>query len=107
VRVQIARSQLLFDRHALGEITRLIHIRTLEIGDVISEQLQRQNREQRLEHWRRIGNQDHLVRDGTDLVIALGGDRDDLADSAVGLVAWGSAVGRLVSEQLGWLAGGL
>src|SRR6266511_1599042 len=65
------------DGHALGEVARLIDVATAGDGDVVSEQLQRddgQQREQGLQGLRQINHVPHF---GSDLRVVFCGQGDD------------------------------
>ena len=52
------------DGHALGEVARLVHVAAAKQGDVIGQELQRDDRDQRLEVVWHLGDVDHFVGTG-------------------------------------------
>ena len=57
----MSRTAASFDRDALGEVARLIHVASEPHRDVISEQLQRHDLEQRQQQFVRRRNRDDVV----------------------------------------------
>ena len=51
----------LLHRHAFGEVARLVHIAAARDGNVIGEQLQRDDREQREQRLQRLRQEDHVL----------------------------------------------
>ena len=69
----------LLDGDALGEIPRLVHVRSLETGDVVGEELERDGGQDRGEVLAEVGDMDHVVDLVLDLGVSFGGDGDDLS----------------------------
>src|SRR5262245_38706460 len=65
------------DRHALRQISRLVDVAAPQHRHVVREQLERDHRQQRLQHRHRPGNVQHVIRQLHHLVIAFGRDRND------------------------------
>ena len=60
---------LLFDGHALGQVSRLIHIRALEVSHVVGQELKRNGKENGSERRKRLGDKDDIVHLFDDLSI--------------------------------------
>src|SRR3990167_1125269 len=75
----ISTSRGLFYRHALGQIRRLINITPVGVGDIVSEELQRDRRHDRREELLSPRDRQHAVRGRADRLVALRGDDDALA----------------------------
>src|SRR5215470_13661257 len=77
----IGRRFTSFDRHALRQIPRLVHVAPAANRDVVGEQLQRHDRENRLQLRDRLGDDENPVSQGFDLLVVTGrhDDRDAVA----------------------------
>src|SRR6266436_9934887 len=66
-----------FDRHAFRQVARPIHVAAAQDGDVIRQELQRNDRQ----HWRDQGwtrrHGDLVIREPAQIAVALARDRDD------------------------------
>ena len=69
----------LLDRDRLGQVSGLIYVAAAADGDVIGQQLQGHDLENRREFFRRGGNVDHVVGGFLDFFVAFGRERDHLA----------------------------
>ena len=68
-------------RHAFRQITRLIHITAAQQRNVVGEELQRHDRDQRLQVLRHVGDVDHFVINALldlDLRLFAGDIRNDI-----------------------------
>src|SRR2546427_12662981 len=77
---------LLFDGDGLRQVPRLVDVQAAEAGDPVREQLERHDGERRLEERRRARHVDHVVRVVLDVLVAVGGDRDDVRAAATRLL---------------------
>ena len=57
------RARVLLDRDGLGQVARLVDVQPALARDVVGEQLQRDDREQRLQHPVRARDVDDLLGD--------------------------------------------
>src|ERR687893_1192135 len=64
---------LLFHRHALGEVARLVHITAAILGDAVGEELQRHAAHERSQHLLHLRNrEDYAARPAGGLVLLAG-----------------------------------
>ena len=73
----------LFHRHALGEVSRLVHVVSAQHGDVIGEQLERDASENRHEHRAGLRDRDDVVCDFVERVAVFRCDGDDLTTAGL------------------------
>ncbi|MFM8887368.1 MAG: class I SAM-dependent rRNA methyltransferase, partial [Chthoniobacterales bacterium] len=69
----------LLDRHALGQITRFVHIATARHSNVVGEKLQRDDREHGHEPIGRVRNPQRVIGDFLQFLVSFGADPDDRA----------------------------
>src|SRR5712664_115562 len=78
-RTTILSIMVSFDRHAFRQVARPIHVAAAKHGDVIRQELERNHRQ----HWRDQGwacrHGDLIIREVTEIAIALARDCDDAA----------------------------
>src|SRR5512146_643102 len=74
-----------FHGHRLREVARLVHIAAAAHGDVVGEQLQRQDREHRREQIEGFGDREHVLGQTRQARIAVGDDRDHAAPARLHL----------------------
>ena len=86
MRVQIARSQLLFDRHALGEITRLIDVGAALDRNMISKQLERNSHDDRRKIVRSFGERQCAMSGDLDGGFGIVRQHHDLAPAGLDLL---------------------
>jgi len=70
-------SARLFHRHALRQVPRFVDIAAFGRGDVVGEQLQRDDRQDRRKHGRNARHVDDVVGVVSDVFVAFGGHGDD------------------------------
>ncbi len=80
------RGAALFDRYRLGEVARLIDVQAAQPGNAIGEQLQGEDRERGLQERRGPRHVDDVVSVVLDVLVAVGGDCDDLGAARPGLL---------------------
>lgn len=82
--LEIPNSELpLFHRHALGKVSRLVHVVSAQHGDVVGEQLERNAGENRHEHRAGLRDCDDVVSDFVKWVAIFRRDGDDLASASL------------------------
>src|SRR5258706_1479843 len=67
------------DRHAFGQIARLVHVVAAEDGGVVGHELEGDDGEHRAERLGDVRDVEDVLRVLLDLLVALGGDGDDVA----------------------------
>ena len=83
---QLERHRSSFDRHALGQVARLVDVAAAPPRDVVGQQLERDDRQERLDDLGRIGDRQEDVRQRGERVVALGADGDDRAVARLDLL---------------------
>ena len=76
----------LLDGDGLGEVARLVDVQAAAAGDLVREQLQRDDREDRLQHPVDRGDLDRGVGVLDDLLVAGGGERDHVRAAGADLL---------------------
>src|SRR2546430_7878315 len=66
----------LFDGDGLRQVPRLVDVQTPQAGESVGEELERHDRERRLEERVRARHVDHVVGVVLDVLVAVGRDRD-------------------------------
>src|SRR6188508_1337015 len=69
--------EALFDRHRFREVARLVHVGAAGDGDLVGQELEREDGDHRADLLGCLRDVDDVVRIVVDLVVALGGDRND------------------------------
>src|SRR5918997_4840451 len=87
---------LLFHRHALGEVARLVHITTAVFGDTVSEELERHAAHERAKHLRRPRDGEHGAATPAGGQVVLAGYRNNVGAAGDGLLDVGE---RLLSHE--------
>src|ERR1700726_3042714 len=101
------RTAALFDGYGLSEVARLIDVAAAAYGDVISEQLQRQDLQNRSHELGSGRNFDHVIGSLASEVVAVGDDGNDDAVTRLHFLDVGHAL--LVTGHrigIGFIAGG-
>src|SRR5438552_10726607 len=94
-------ARTLSDRDALGEVPRLVHVAAEPHRDVVGEELERNDRDQRRQQIGARGHLDDVLRLRGDRAVARMGDGDDLAVAGAHLldVAEHPVVGAVAGHQ--------
>ncbi len=82
----------LFHRHRFGEISGLVHVAAAADGDVIREQLQRDDLNKRAEQLDGRRNVDHVLHQAADGRVAFSGYGDDAAGAGGDLLDVGEGL---------------
>ena len=67
------RTRKLLDRHAFGEVARLVHVQTAGLGDVVGEELQRHGGDEGGQYLRYLRHRKRDLRHAPGRFIALAG----------------------------------